>query len=103
MSTMTLPHRNGSSAYSASEVWIQSSVQTFFSGFNWEDNPPEVHEVKQAAVLHSTEPLSLTLSVSQFFAAVNWDGTAIAAATPQPAAPAQKPDDLTLDDFFNLF
>lgn len=103
MSTMTLPHRNGSSAYADSEAWQQSSVQTFFSRFNWEDSPPEVHEVKQAAARHSTEPLSLTLSVSQFFAAVNWEGTAIAAATPQPTAPVQKADDLTLDDFFNLF
>lgn len=106
MSTMTLPSTNGSSAYRPAQAWMQSSVQKFFSNINWEDNPPEVQEAKQASSEPGhTGPLSLTMSVSQFFAALNWDGSAIAAPVPQAQEPPQpsKPDEITLDDFSSLF
>lgn len=106
MSTMTLPQTNGAAAYAPAPVWLQSSVQTFFTGFNWEDQPPEVQELRMTATIEgSTEPLSLTLSVSQFFATVNWEGTQIAEVptfedfmTEESAA-----DDFTLDSFSDLF
>jgi hypothetical protein len=87
----------------SSRSWQRSTVQTFFANFNWENHPPEVQEIKlQAQTTQS--PLSLTLSVSQFFAAINWDGNTIAAA-PDTGLVALPPeaDDLTLDDFSSLF
>ena len=47
--------------------WLQASVRTFFGNFNWEDNPPEVQQVKLTTLQASTAPLNLSLSVSQFF------------------------------------
>lgn len=101
MMTLTQPQKNGSAAYVPSEAWLQASVQSFFTAINWDDNPPEVQQVRLAT---DNSPLSLTLSVSQFFTAVNWDGSAIAAPTPvQPSVVAPKATDLTLDDFSSLF
>jgi hypothetical protein len=87
------------------QSWLQLSVQTFFTGFNWEDQSPEVQELKLQSMQGSNTPLSLTLSVHQFFGAINWEG---AAATPSvtvatPTQPVPKANDLTLDDFSNLF
>lgn len=103
MMTMTLPETNGSSAAISPKPWLQWSVQKFFSTFNWEDNPPEVQELKRTSQ-DGDSPLSLTLSVCQFFASVNWEGATIAAPTPMPpvSAPTAKTE-LTLDDFSNLF
>jgi hypothetical protein len=105
MITMTLPQKNGSVPAAPSDTWLQSSVQKFFSSFNWEDNTPEVQEIKLTSQENSG-PLSLTLSVNQFFAAVNWDGAAIAPATSaslsQPTS-ATLQEDLTLDGFSDFF
>lgn len=107
MTSMTLPHKNGSSAVPPAQTWLQASVQQFFTAINWDDHPPDVQEIKLTATqsgTNSTSPLNLSLSVSRFFAAVNWDGVAVAAPVspaPQPIQP--KPDDLTLDDFSSLF
>lgn len=107
MSTMTLPQTNGSTAYHPSQNWLQFSVQKFFMGINWDDSPPAV----QAAKIASSEPdnigpLSLTMTVNQFFHALNWEGQEIAAAVPQEPSfslPTQPPNEITLDDFSNLF
>lgn len=108
MTTLIQPHKNGSQVSAPNEAWLRSSVQSFFSGINWDDNPPEVQEIRRTYTepSRSEEPLSLTLSVCQFFAAINWEGGGGAIAAP-PAAPLSTPaatvDDLTLDDFSSLF
>lgn len=113
MSVRTLPPLNGSTPHSSDFAhsrpvdadWLQLSTQTFFSRFNWDDNPPEVQQLRQNAAAGSTAPLSMTLTVSQFFGAIDWDGEAIA----QSAALTALDDDLsgndifTLDEFSNLF
>lgn len=104
MSTVALPHKNGSAAVAPADSWLLASVQKFFTGINWEDNPPEVQEIRMAAASEAgATSLNMTMSVCQFFAAVNWDGTEIAAAPAPVVEPVSKPDDLTLDDFSSLF
>lgn len=114
MSVRTLPPTNGSTphlsdvahALPADSDWLQLSTQNFFSRFNWDDNPPEVQQLRQDTAAGSTAPLSMTLTVSQFFGAINWDGEAIASSA---AAQTSLDDDLsgndifTLDEFSNLF
>lgn len=85
----------------SSQAWLQSSVQKFFSDFNWEDIPPEVQGVKLA--LPSGDALPLTLSVNQFFAAINWEDASIAAPTQKQPTELLQSDELTLEDFFSLF
>jgi hypothetical protein len=95
-------------------AWLQQTVQQFFSGFNWEDHPPEVQELRAASQADDAEPLSLTLTVSQFFGTINWEGNhAIATPTHSEltfienlsaiAVPNSNDDDFTLDDFSDLF
>lgn len=106
MSSMVLMPTNGSSSHAKS--WMQQSVQQFFSGFNWEDHPPEIQNLRATAGQRGDEPLSLILTVSQFFGAVNWEGGAIAALPShsiEQAASASPTgiDAFTLDDFSDLF
>jgi uncharacterized protein (DUF2249 family) len=104
MSSAVLAHTNGSTSHTPTP-WLQQSVQQFFGAFNWEDNPPEVQELKLAAA-HDEQPLSLTLTVSQFFGAINWDGHAIGTvpnAAQQPPSTGTGIDAFTLDDFSDLF
>ncbi len=107
MMTLTLPQTNGSKVSKVNSTWLQSSVQAFFSGINWEDNPPEVQQIKQNAaqsVGTNATPVSFTMSVSQFFAAINWDNATIAAPVQQTQSPGQpKSNSITLDDFSSLF
>jgi hypothetical protein len=86
-----------------SPLWLQESVQTFFSRFNWEDNPPEMQQAKLTSLEASTAPLNLTLTVDQFFAAFNWDGAAIAAALSTPPSAPKAAIEVTVDDFFSQF
>jgi hypothetical protein len=90
---------------SNTEAWQLWSVQKFFSSFNWENDTPAVQEFKQLDNWDNAVPLSLSLTVAQFFAAFNWDGAVIAAApsTPQVLAQPAPKNDLTLDDFSSLF
>jgi hypothetical protein len=109
MNASALASRNGSSPFG--QAWLQQSVQEFFSGINWDNAPQDIYELSQeltASALQGTElSLSLNLTVSQFFAAIPWDGTAIAApATPVLADPLSGPEDLndlTLEGFSDLF
>lgn len=105
MTTLTLPTMNGSSAVVPAPTWLQSSVQKFFSGVNWEDHPPEIQEIKLSSGENSAAELSLTLSVDQFFSAINWEDVAIAAPVlqTQSAPAADAIDELTLEDFSSLF
>lgn len=99
-STLTHVHANGSAK--GMRPWLQTSVQQFFSGFNWDDRPVTMH----SDAAPSIEPLSLTMRVSQFFNAIPWEGSrAIAAPAPVEAPLPSTPtaDDLTLDDFSSLF
>jgi hypothetical protein len=102
----TLTHTNGATPRNHSTPWSDLSVQQFFQAVNWEDNSPEIQEIKLNASQGEGMTLSMLLTVSQFFTAVNWDGTTIAAAsTPNGAAKPQPlvSDQLTLDDFSQLF
>ena len=102
--TAVLTHTNGSSAH-APKTWMTHSVQDFFTAFNWEDQPPEVQELRRSGLESiDNKPIWLTLTVSQFMSTIDWDGSTIA-ATPNLEAPPQAPgiDSLTLDDFSDLF
>lgn len=114
MTTMTLPQRNGSHPVipdrAPAPAWLRQSVQQVFSSMNWDDHPPEIHELKTAASETiaqggQAEPLSLTMKVNQFFATFNWDGAAIALPTPPANSVEQTSpgDAFTLDDFSDLF
>lgn len=103
MSALTLPQTNGAKSAPAIEPWQRESVKTFFTGINWEDHTPAIQEIKQSLAEGGNAPLSLATSVCQFFATINWEGTAIAAPTPIQSAPPPANNDLTLDDFSGLF
>lgn len=105
MTSVIAVSANGTKPKGQAQPWLQSSVQTFFTGFNWENQSPEVQELKLQALQGSNTPLSLTLSVNQFFGAINWEGVAAAAPvvlTP-PTSSVAVANDLTLDDFSSLF
>ncbi|MBD2095347.1 hypothetical protein H6F90_09275 [Trichocoleus sp. FACHB-591] len=106
MTAITVAPPNGTKPEPQSKSWLQSSVQAFFTGFNWEDQSAEVQELKLQGLQGTNTPLSLTLSVNQFFGAINWEGVA-AAAPVAVLAPTSQPvsvaNDLTLDDFSSLF
>jgi hypothetical protein len=82
------------------QAWLQSSVQQFFKTCNWEDEPIAVQELRFASLLDDHTALSLNLNVSQFFAAINWDGTTL--ATPSPIVEAPAPIALDADGTFTL-
>ncbi len=102
MSTLTLPQTNGAKARATSELWQRESVKSFFTGFNWENHPADLQEIKLSLSENNNTPLTLKMSVCQFFATINWDDTTIAAPSPAPSTQAA-PDSLTLDDFSGLF
>lgn len=103
MSALTLPQSNGSKVAPVVEPWQRESVKTFFIGINWENHTPAIQEIKQSLADGGNAPLNLTMSVCQFLATVNWEGTAIAAPTSVQASPPPASNDLTLDDFSGLF
>jgi len=89
--------------------WQQSSVQSFFTTYNWENQTvvarstlQEIQLLEQAAAIESCTELSFHLRVRQFFAAVNWEGTT--AQHPEVIEPLPKPtDSFTLTEFSDLF
>jgi hypothetical protein len=93
--------------------WLQQTVQQFFNGFNWEDQPPEVQQLRAASQADDAAPLSLKLTVSQFFGSINWEGNRSIAAPihqeltfPEDLLAIDVPpedDGFTLDDFSGLF
>jgi hypothetical protein len=105
MNNLVLPRTNGSAPHSH-PVQMRQTVQQFFGGFNWENNPPEIQKLMQQSPNSNDRPISLTLKVSQFLATINWEGSSIAAlpqltdSSPSLNAP---PETFTLDDFSDLF
>jgi hypothetical protein len=97
---------NGSNgAVASGSPWLQQTVEQFFRVINWEDHPPEVQHLRQQTAAQSTsEPVSLLLTVSQYFGAIAWDGNSVA-QPPKPIEPdrAKEPDGFTLNDFSDLF
>jgi hypothetical protein len=110
MSSATLLEQNGSKSHPQMDSWLQISTRTFFSSFNWDDNPPEVQEIKQQVADQTLdEEQTQNLTVGQFFAAVNWDDEAAAAApATSDSLLAELLDEsedskFTLEDFSDLF
>jgi hypothetical protein len=91
------------------KTWSRLSVHDFFSQINWEHDPEPIQKVKQASLEGRSEKLSLTLSVSQFFTCIDWEGHgAIAPSAPLPLEESESPstqaqDEVTLEDFSSLF
>lgn len=89
--------------------WLYSSVQTFFTTCNWDDQPiaptPQmVQQLEQAAAIEPLTELSFNLPVGQFFAAIHWEGTAVRLPLVEPLELLSEPtDDFTLTDFSDLF
>ncbi len=92
---------NGFNAHPDTEDWLQASVREFFSQFNWDDRPLVLQDLSSDPV--SPQPLSLDMSVSYYFSAIDWEGSAIAAPIAIPDLLPAPSNDLTLDDFSNLF
>jgi len=109
MSSATLLEKNGSTPHPQMDSWLQISTRTFFSSFNWDDNPPEVQEIKQQVVDQTLDEDQIqNLTVSQFFGSVNWDDEAVAAPPSTSdnflAELLDEPDNkFTLEDFSDLF
>lgn len=111
MSAVTLTHTNGSTPHhSTAEQWLKQTAREFFGAINWDNNPPEVQELKlvaaQAGLQNEPTELSMLWSLSQFFNAINWDGAEIAApsTTSAPDIDASAgPQKFTLEDFADLF
>jgi len=122
MSRLTLS-MNGK-ALAQDNAWINLTVREFFKTVNWEDKPPEVYELTQdltqdlsrTAAQGSYQPLSLTLTVRQFFDAFPWDGLSLSGSEvndldlfaeslnlgDDDPAPGSI-DDMTLGGFSDLF
>jgi len=111
MSSATLLHTNGSKPHVDMDAWLQTSTRKFFSSVNWDDNPPEIQEIKQKVAdtptPESVEALNQDVTVGQFFAAVNWDDEAAVAPPASDdflAELLEEPaNSFTLEDFSDLF
>lgn len=103
MSPLTLPQMNGSTTTRAADDWLQATVQDFFSKINWDDHPPEVRPSTLSLTDDSPPPFSLEMSVGRFFAAINWEGNAIAAPAPIEQPKVTHKTEFTLDEFSDLF
>lgn len=107
MRTLTLPAMNrvsqisGSSASPAANI-LQASVQTFFSGINWDGHLPSIGSSGLASGAMVDEPPNLEMSVTRFFATFSWEGHAIA-ASPVIKTPESEQQEFTLDAFSDLF
>jgi hypothetical protein len=92
--------------------WLHSSVDSFFTTCNWENQAQystaeEVAMLEQAAAPEVLTELSFELKVKQFFAAMRWDGTAVVAMSAAPESESFSDDQteskFTLSDFSDLF
>ncbi|MGB3517992.1 MAG: hypothetical protein WBA43_16165 [Elainellaceae cyanobacterium] len=114
---MTLVQRNGAAKGMQASSWLQQSVQQFFQDVNWDGRvlapPPIEDDIGDMTSLFPADAptvsssFSFTMTVSNYFAAIPWDGVPMIAApiltdTPtEAAAPEEK--SVTLDDFFSSF
>jgi hypothetical protein len=89
--------------------WSQLPVHHFLATFNWDNRAVELQPQISITPEPIGQPLDLRLTVSQFFNAINWSGTAasqpIAAgsAREETSPVTSKRDTLTLNDFADLF
>lgn len=109
MSSATLPYTNGSKPHAPMDSWLQISTRKFFSSINWDDNPPEIQEIKQqVADSPPTVEAGPDLTVAQFFATVNWDDEAVVPSSSTGdtflSELLEEPlSNFTLDNFSDLF
>jgi hypothetical protein len=82
--------------------WMRQTVRQFFGDFNWNDNSPEVEELRHSTS-NGQQSLSLTLSVQQFFGAIDWEGGSIASPVADEQPSVNPADAFTLEDFSDLF
>jgi hypothetical protein len=96
-----LPQTNGAAL---PQAWLKQTVHEFCNAINWDDQPPEMQRLGLTQPQEETQPLSLLLTVNQFFGNFNWagDGMTTPQFRPEPAFDTAT-DTLTLDDFFDLF
>ena len=106
MSTATLGSLNGQGT---AQAWLTWTVKEFFTHVNWADQPPEVQAIQITTLEGRAPEISLQLTVSQFFAAIPWDGKAVAAPvateglmTP-PEAAVSPAIEINVDDFADFF
>ncbi len=99
---------SASTVLSPDQNWKRASVREFFCQINWEHDPEPIQKVKQASLAGRSEPLSLTLTVSQFFTCIDWDGQGTIA--PSASLPVEEilgtqalEEEVTLEDFSSLF
>lgn len=85
--------------------WMQQSVQQFFSGFNWDNQPPQVQKGQLFDGLDENVVPSLQLTVNQFLSAIPWEGSPLSnlASSRLEDLPAPPAASFTLDDFSELF
>lgn len=79
------PRTAPAAAPSLAEAWKQQTVGDFFGRCNWENLERPVLE---AVAPGQPVALDYSLSVSQFFGAIPWDGGAMLAAMSAQASPA---------------
>lgn len=88
------------------KAWLKQSVQDFFTNFNWSGSPASVHQVVENG--HAPPPsLNLTLTVAEFFQAMNWEGIpqvgVVPTANNAPIASETSDLDVTIEDLMGLF
>lgn len=93
---------------SPESLWLEQSVQQFFSHCNWLGKP--LSSEPKAPVLDPSESPNwgdLTLSVGEFFRYFSWEKTptigVLPSPTPQPTFSSPENRDVTLDDLLNIF
>ncbi|MBD1851162.1 hypothetical protein [Leptolyngbya sp. FACHB-711] len=102
----SLPNGSAHSNHS----WMQQSVQQFFSHFNWDNQPPELHKFQISSGSDDDPAASLMLTVSQFFSTINWEGSLLhlqgephCTTTLEDSLFPASVESFTLDDFSDLF
>ena len=88
--TVTAELKTAPVAQPQQEAWKQQSVGDFFARCNWENLEIPVLE---AVVSGQPVALDYSLSVSQFFGAIPWDGGAMLAAIAANVSPAMAQSD----------
>jgi hypothetical protein len=87
---------------------LQQTVEQFFSQINWEDQPPEIRQLRQLAA--ESQSVSSFITVSQFFGAIRWERNSASSAPlfdlPDGSLSKSSLDaaqSFTLDRFSDLF
>lgn len=91
---------------SPEKAWLRQSVQDFFTNFNWSGSPVTVHtQVENDHAPQSS--LNLTLTVAEFFQAMNWEGIPQVGVVPSANSSSVSTEtsdlDVTIEDLMGLF